>query len=115
MNPSIALALLFVASMLSACGGLSPAPNMDGYPPDVREAYPVFAVKCSKCHSLGRPLNAHVEDVKHWDRYVARMRRMPGSGISVRDERPILLFLHYYTKRSQTDSQVAPAQTEATQ
>ena len=38
-------------------------------------------VRCSRCHTLARPLNAHITDPQHWIRYVARMRRQPGSGI----------------------------------
>ena len=93
---------------LSCGGGVSTGVPLATYPPDVREAYSVFAAKCSKCHSLARPLNARVDDLGHWDRYVARMRRMPGSGISVRDERPILLFLHHYTRTRLGEEQPAP-------
>ena len=60
-------------------------------------AYRVFAVRCSRCHTLARPLNARIDDPQHWIRYVARMRRQPGSGISRADTAPILRFLHYYS------------------
>jgi hypothetical protein len=57
----------------------------------------VFAQKCSKCHSLARPLESGITDDEFWKAYVARMRRQPSSGISQSDEPPILRFLHYYS------------------
>lgn len=65
-------------------------------PDDLRADYAVFAQKCSKCHSLARPLEAGPHDDAWWNGYVTKMRRMPGSGISPDDEAPILRFLHAY-------------------
>lgn len=62
--------------------------------PELRADYDVFAQKCSKCHSLAKPLNSHVDDDEVWVRYVAKMRRQPGSGISEADGVSILRFLH---------------------
>jgi len=67
-------------------------------PEDVRADYAVFAQRCSKCHSLSRPLTATITDDEEWVRYVNRMRRQPGSGITRADQVPILRFLHYYTQ-----------------
>jgi hypothetical protein len=64
---------------------------------DVREDYRVFAARCSKCHSLARPLNSGIDDDEHWRMYVERMRRQPGSGITLEDTVPILRFLHQYS------------------
>ena len=66
-------------------------------PQDVRADYEVFAQRCSKCHSLSRPLNSGIVDDEYWALYVARMRRQPSSGISLEDSRIILRFLHYYS------------------
>lgn len=66
-------------------------------PQEVRADYEVFAQRCSKCHSLARPLNSGITDDGYWAMYVARMRRQPASGISVEDGRVILRFLHYYS------------------
>jgi hypothetical protein len=66
-------------------------------PQEVRADYEVFAQRCSKCHSLSRPLNSGIVDDDYWAMYVARMRRQPASGISVDDGRVILRFLHYYS------------------
>ena len=65
-------------------------------PEALRADYAVFAQRCSKCHSLARPLEAGVRGDAWWARYVTKMRNMPGSGISPEDEAPILRFLHAY-------------------
>ena len=75
-------------------------------PADVQDAYKVFSYRCSKCHSLSRPLNARVWTAQHWDRYVERMRRMPTSGITPADAQKILTFLHYYAKRRSSGDEV---------
>jgi hypothetical protein len=64
---------------------------------DTHDDYRLFAARCSKCHSLARPLNSGIDDDEHWTRYVARMRRQPGSGISAEDAVAILRFLHLYS------------------
>ncbi|HEX8789806.1 MAG TPA: hypothetical protein VF765_02560 [Polyangiaceae bacterium] len=66
-------------------------------PEGVRADYAVFADRCSRCHSLSRPLSAAIDDDVFWKRYVETMRLKPGSGISIADEAPILRFLHYYS------------------
>ncbi len=72
-----------------------PAANL---PPELRGDYAVFAQRCSKCHSLSRPLESGITDDGFWKAYVERMRRQPASGISLADEAPILRFLHYYSQ-----------------
>jgi hypothetical protein len=71
--------------------------DVSGYPPEIRSAYRVFSVRCSRCHTLARPLNAGIRNEQHWVRYVARMRRTPGSGINERDGKVILKFLLFYS------------------
>ena len=65
--------------------------------PELNADYQVFALRCSKCHSLARPLNSGITDDNHWNEYVARMRRQPGSGINQADAVAILRFLHTYS------------------
>jgi hypothetical protein len=93
----VAVAIAFTAL---GCG----ASNVGGegldtatLPSDVRADYAVFAHRCSKCHSLSRPLNSGITDDREWSMYVARMRRQPASGISEEDVTVILRFLHYYS------------------
>lgn len=66
-------------------------------PPEVRPDYELFASRCSRCHTLARPLEARVWTMHHWEAYVTRMRRQPGSGISLDDQPGILRFLAWYT------------------
>lgn len=96
---------LSLALAAAACSGGAHARRPDGidvshYPPEIQEAYSVFEFRCSRCHSLARPLNAQVTDLSHWDDYVRRMRRQPGSGITRANARVILKFLYYYTTES---------------
>jgi hypothetical protein len=91
---------LFVWLLLGACAsdrleGIGP---IDALPPPVRADYEVFAQRCSKCHSLARPLSSGIEDDSYWRMYVTRMRRQPGSGISIEDTVKILRFLSYYSR-----------------
>jgi len=80
-------------------------------PDDVRSDYAVFASRCSKCHSLSRPLDSGIDDDDHWRLYVARMRRQPASGISREDVPPILRFLHYFSieERRRKGKPLAPS------
>jgi hypothetical protein len=84
---------------LAACSGRPPPESITPVSeaqltPELRADYDVFAQRCSKCHSLAKPLNSHVDDDDVWIRYVAKMRRQPASGISERDGEAILRFLH---------------------
>src|SRR5262245_16819181 len=91
---------LWTAALLAACGPTHNSEELDvrSLPPELRGDYAVFAQKCSKCHSLSRPLASGIDDDEYWRRYVERMRRQPASGISPADEPPILRFLHYYSQ-----------------
>ena len=113
--------VLLAVMAVSACGGTR---NSERYfvpadhPPEVQENFVTFARRCSKCHSLARPLVAGVTDVAHWDHYVARMVRRPGSGITPNDVQPILAFLYYYTTEVRglgepDDEETLPAPSEA--
>jgi hypothetical protein len=98
------LVFAVVAGLVLSCAGTSSVRygdhiDVSRYPKDVQDAYSVFAVKCSKCHTLARPLNARIRDPEHWVRYVTRMRRNPSSGINAKDAEVILRFLLYYTQQ----------------
>lgn len=92
---------LLCALLATACAESNKARRGDqvdvtNYPPEIRAAYQVFASRCSRCHTLARPLNARISDPQHWVRYVNRMRLQPGSGIDAQNGAIILRFLHYY-------------------
>jgi hypothetical protein len=72
--------------------------DVSDYPADQRERYEIFAVKCSKCHSLARPINARLTP-DEWQGYVKKMARRPGSGINDEAAQRITDFLSYYSAR----------------
>jgi hypothetical protein len=92
-----AASLGLVGSDCALSGGRSEGIDPFTLPADVRADYTVFAQRCSKCHSLARPLSSGITDDRYWALYVARMRRQPASGISPEDAPRILRFLHYYS------------------
>ncbi|MGZ3476798.1 MAG: hypothetical protein ACXWUG_23775 [Polyangiales bacterium] len=92
MKRVLTLLLVLVAGCGGAAAEFDPAP----LPPDLRADYRVFARRCSKCHGLERPLQSGIDDDEYWAIYVARMRRMPGSGINEENAVPILRFLRWY-------------------
>jgi hypothetical protein len=90
------------------------APEIGALPKQLDEEYRQFANNCSKCHGIERALNAPVTDRRHWELYVAKMKRTPGSGISDREAPPILAFLYWYADRkagrpTEYDSPTEPA------
>jgi hypothetical protein len=113
-----ALACAALTCSLLACFGSTQARHGDrvdvsAYPPEIRSAYQLFALRCSRCHTLARPLNAHISEPQHWVRYVTRMRRTPGSGINAHDAQVILRFLLYYTAIEQQEQAHADAHAHA--
>ena len=55
--------------------------DVSAYPAPQQAAYKVFATKCSKCHTIARPINTMMKR-DEWERYVKRMMHKPNSGIS---------------------------------
>lgn len=108
------LALLILLLGVAACvggagrrGGL-PEVEVQQMPEQVALSYRLFALRCSRCHTLSRPLNASITDYSHWEQYVTRMRRHAGSGISKRDADQILVFLKYYTEQKAAEADEVP-------
>ncbi len=93
-------AAALAATALSLAGACRPsveALDPQSLPEGVRADYKLFERRCSKCHSLARPLTAGITDQVQWERYVSRMRAQPASGISLEDQAAILRFLRYYS------------------
>lgn len=65
-------------------------------PDELVANYELFSTKCSKCHTLARPLGAGITDDAQWEMYVTRMRLQPGSGISPEDQAQIMKFLRWH-------------------
>lgn len=112
-------AFAFFGASLAACPtsrteGLDPSK----VPENLRADYDRFAHKCSKCHGLARPLQAGITDDAQWVMYVNRMRRQPGSGISMEDQEVILRFLKWHAadlrKKNAEKNGTAPAPAPAT-
>ena len=113
-------ALALLATSCAASNGRSEGLDVATLPAEVRADYAVFARRCSKCHSLSRPLNSGITDDRDWAMYVTRMRRQPASGISENDVTVILRFLHYYSlehaqkkEKAGGPSAVSPQETRA--
>ena len=87
--------ILVSLALVAACASSRPdGVEVARLPDDLRDDYALFASRCSRCHTLARPLAAHVSD-QHWIDYIARMRRMPGSGITPAEGDRILHVLFY--------------------
>ena len=68
--------------------------DVSAYPAPQQAAYKVFATKCSKCHTIARPLNTMMKR-DEWERYVKRMMHKPNSGINDNQGKQIFEFMVY--------------------
>ena len=65
------------------------------YPKEQQDAYAVFAAKCSRCHTLARPINSDYALPEEWTAYVDKMRHKARSGITDDAQKTITDFLIY--------------------
>jgi cytochrome c5 len=65
------------------------------YPEDQKSAYKLFSKKCSKCHTIARPINSEFVLPAQWERYIKRMMYKPNSQMSDADGKRIYRFLVY--------------------
>src|ERR1039458_2885000 len=68
--------------------------DISAYPAPTQAAYKLFSSKCSKCHTIARPLNTMMKR-DEWERYVKRMMHKPNSGIGDNQGKDIFEFLIY--------------------
>ncbi len=68
--------------------------DVSSYPPEMQRAYKVFSSKCSKCHTIARPINTTMTRAE-WERYVKRMMHKPNSGINEKQGKEIFDFVMY--------------------
>ncbi len=68
--------------------------DVSAYPQKMQAAYEVFARKCSRCHTLARPINSDFEP-EEWRTYVYKMMRKPGSGLTPQTAEKVIEFLIY--------------------
>ena len=72
--------------------------DVSKYPTEMQARYKVFADKCAKCHTLARAINCEFALDEEWERYVKRMMRKPGSGITSADGKQIFEFVAHDAK-----------------
>ena len=68
--------------------------DVSAYPAAQQANYKLFVGKCSKCHTIARPLNTMMTK-DEWSRYVKRMMHKPNSGISDAQGKQIYEFMVY--------------------
>jgi hypothetical protein len=68
--------------------------DVSAYPAEQQANFKLFAGKCSKCHTIARPLNTMMTR-DEWSRYVKRMMHKPNSGISDTQGKQIFEFVVY--------------------
>ena len=89
--------------------------DVSKYPQGIKDNYEVFSQKCTQCHKLSRPVNCDYAMPDEWSRYVKRMMRKPGSGISSSEAKQIFEFLVYDSsirKKALLDEKLAAAKPE---
>lgn len=96
--------LLASAPGVNASLVLSGSPDVDiesldtsAFPKKYQDGYKVFAVRCSKCHTLSRAINGRLTP-EGWRNYVKKMSRRSGSGINESNSGPLVDFLIFYTQ-----------------
>ena len=89
--------------------------DISKYPAALKDNYDLFSQKCTQCHKLSRPINSDYALPSEWSRYVKRMMRKPGSGISSSEAKQIYEFLAYDSsvrKKAAVDAKLAAATPE---
>jgi len=89
--------------------------DISKYPAALKDNYDLFSQKCTQCHKLSRPINSDYCLPSEWSRYVKRMMRKPGSGISSSEAKQIYEFLAYDSslrKKASIDAKLAKATPE---
>jgi hypothetical protein len=69
--------------------------DVSKYPKEQQANYAVFAERCSKCHTLARPINSEYALPEEWTAYVDKMRHKKRSGIDDDAQKTITDFLIY--------------------
>ena len=68
--------------------------DVSNYPSEMQERYKLFARKCSRCHTLARPVNSDFFG-EVWRKYVYKMMKKPGAGLTPKVADKIIEFLIY--------------------
>jgi hypothetical protein len=89
--------------------------DISKYPAALKDNYELFSQKCTQCHKLSRPVNCDYALPDEWSRYVKRMMRKPGSGISSSEAKQIYEFLVFDSsirKKALLDTKLAKVTPE---
>ena len=68
--------------------------DVSKYPQEMQTLYDLFTWKCSRCHTVARPINSTFTP-EEWRKYVHKMRQKPGSGLTLKTAEQITKFLIY--------------------
>ncbi len=68
--------------------------DVSNYPQEMQTLYELFTRKCSRCHTVARPINSTFTP-EEWRKYVHKMMRKPGSGLTPKTAEQIIKFLIY--------------------
>jgi hypothetical protein len=68
--------------------------DVSKYPQEMQTLYDLFTRKCSRCHTVARPINSTFTP-EEWRKYVQKMMRKPGSGLTPKTAEQITKFLIY--------------------
>ncbi len=71
--------------------------DVSEYPEEMQTLYAIFTRKCSRCHTIARPINSDFK-AEEWRKYVLKMMRKPGSGLNPKTAEQIIKFLTYDTQ-----------------
>lgn len=103
---AIIILVLIGYGMYSAIRAPRPAPktypadneqnfiDVSEYPEEMQTLYAVFTRRCSRCHTVARPINSDFT-AEEWRKYVLKMMRKPGSGLNPKTAEQIIKFLTY--------------------
>ncbi len=78
--------------------------DVSNYPQEMQTLYNVFTRRCSKCHTVARPINSNFTP-DEWKKYVQKMMRKAGSGLTPKTADQITKFLIYDSQRRERNTQ----------
>lgn len=78
--------------------------DVSAYSPEMQEAYELFTRKCSRCHTVARPINSTFTP-EEWRAYVYKMMKKPGSGLTPKTVDKIIEFLVYDSQHREKQTQ----------
>ena len=77
--------------------------DVSAYPQEQQDNYALFSQKCSKCHTLARPINSPFALPDEWETYVHKMQHKKRSGVDEDSAKRIIDFLVFDSKIRKKD------------